>query len=89
MVALKAGAYHVTAVERWLYLSLACKEALAGNNFDDASYSVLYKRPTDLALLTDVRICCNLLVCDIFDEGETFFWDSSLTQLQQMVGLAS
>lgn len=70
MAALRAGAYHVTAVERWLYLSLACKEALEGNGFDDATYSVLYKRPTDLALLTDVRICCNLLVCEMFDEGE-------------------
>ena len=31
MLALRAGAHHVTAVERWLYLALACKEALAAN----------------------------------------------------------
>ena len=70
MTALRAGAFHVTAVERWLYLSLACKEAMAANRFDDASYCVVYKRPTDLALLKDVPICCNLLVCDMFDEGK-------------------
>ena len=70
MAALRAGAFHVTAVERWLYLSLACKEAMAANKFDDASYSIVYKRPTDLALLKDVSICCNILVCDMFDEGK-------------------
>lgn len=31
MTALRAGAHHVTAVERWLYLALACKESLAAN----------------------------------------------------------
>lgn len=31
MLALRAGAHHVTAVERWLYLALACKESLAAN----------------------------------------------------------
>lgn len=69
MTALRAGAYHVTAVERWLYLSLACKETLDKNGFDGSSYNVIYKRPTDLNLKTDIRICCNLLVCDMFDEG--------------------
>ena len=28
MMALKAGARHVTAVDRWLYMALACKESL-------------------------------------------------------------
>ena len=28
MMALKAGARHVTAVDRWLYMALACREAL-------------------------------------------------------------
>lgn len=69
MTALKAGAVHVTAVERWLYLSLACKETVAANGFDDSQCTVLYKRPTDLVLHQDVRICCNLLVCDMFEEG--------------------
>lgn len=31
MMALRAGAHHVTAVERWLYLALASKECLAAN----------------------------------------------------------
>ena len=31
MMALRAGAVHVTAVERWLYLALAAKEALVAN----------------------------------------------------------
>lgn len=28
MMALRAGAEHVTAVDRWLYMALACKESL-------------------------------------------------------------
>ncbi len=28
MMALRAGACHVTAVDRWLYMALACKESL-------------------------------------------------------------
>ena len=70
MTALQAGAHHVTAVERWLYLSLACKETLTKNRMEPQRFDVLYKRPTDLALGKDVRICCNLLVCDMFDEGD-------------------
>lgn len=30
-MALRAGALHVTAAERWLYLALACKETLTQN----------------------------------------------------------
>lgn len=56
-------------MDRWLYLSLACKETLAMNGVDDTSYNIIYKRPTDLRLQSDVRICCNLLVCDMFDGG--------------------
>lgn len=37
--------------------------------FAEDKFSVLYKRPTDLNLLTDVPVCCNLLVANIFDEG--------------------
>ena len=69
MAALDAGAHHVTAVERWLYLSLTCKETLKLNGFDEDRFKVIYKRPTDLKLQTDVPILCNLLVCDILDEG--------------------
>ena len=60
----------MTAVERWLYLSLACKESLVANKFPTDRYKVVYKRPTDLALIQDVPIVCNLLICNIFDEGE-------------------
>lgn len=30
MMALRAGAEHVTAVDRWLYMALASKESLVG-----------------------------------------------------------
>jgi len=71
MTALQAGAHHVTAVERWLYLSLACKETLGRNVAQPERYEVVY---TDLGLgpKKDVLICCNLLVCDMFDEGDAF-----------------
>lgn len=70
MAALDAGAHHVTAVERWLYLSLTCKETLKLNSFEEDRFKVIYKRPTDLRLQTDVPIFCNLLLCDILDEGK-------------------
>ena len=70
MTALDAGAHHVTAVERWLYLSLTCKETLHVNGFDQARFKVIYKRPTDLCLQKDVPILCNLLLCDMLDEGK-------------------
>lgn len=70
MMALHAGASHVTAVERWLYLSLACKQTLQANGFHADAYKVIYKRPTDLALQHDVPNFCNLLLCDILDEGK-------------------
>lgn len=69
MTALKAGARHVTAVERWLYLSSAAQEALVANGFPQENFTVVYKRPTDLALIRDVPVVCNLLICDIMDEG--------------------
>ncbi len=31
--------------------------------------TVVYKRPTDLALRADVPVVCNLLLADIMDEG--------------------
>jgi protein arginine N-methyltransferase 7 len=36
-LALRAGARHVTAVERWLYLALACKDTLAANKVSGAA----------------------------------------------------
>ena len=69
MTALRAGARHVTAVERWLYLSATAHDALTANGFDRRAFDVVYKRPTDLALLRDVPVVCNLLIADIMDEG--------------------
>ncbi len=80
MMALRAGADHVTAVERWLYMASACKEALHSNGFTDEQYKVIYKRPTDLALKTDVPVCCNILLCDMMDEGAP--GDSSIAPLE-------
>jgi len=69
LLSLKHGARHVTAAERWLYMALSCKEALDGNGVDSAKAAVIYKRPTDLALRTDVPVACNLLVCDMLEDG--------------------
>jgi len=69
MCALKSGAHHVTATERWLYLAMACKENLLSNGYSDDQVKVVYKRPTALALLRDVPISCNLCICDVFDDG--------------------
>lgn len=69
MMALRAGARHVTACERWLYLAMSCKEELLTNGFNDDQVKVVYKRPTDLSLLKDVPIVCNLLVCNMLEPG--------------------
>ena len=37
MMALRAGAHYVTAVERWLYLALACKECMLANQVGEGS----------------------------------------------------
>ena len=73
VLALKAGARHVTAAERWLYMALACKETLVENSIEEEKYSVVYKRPTDLKIKEDVPVCCNLLVANILDEGKPDF----------------
>lgn len=49
MVALKAGARHVTAVERWLYLALAASECLEANKFSADQYKV--RRPAGQLVL--------------------------------------
>lgn len=43
MMALRANAEHVTAVDRWLYMALACKESLVNaapfiNLFENQQY---------------------------------------------------
>ena len=60
--AIRAGARHVTATDRWLYLSLAAKETMLENEMDEARYDVVYKRPTELKLREDVPVSCNVLV---------------------------
>ena len=60
---------HVTCVDRWLYLAMSAKEVLLANGYTDDDAKVVYKRPTDLALIRDVPCACNLLVCDILDDG--------------------
>ena len=40
MLALRAGARHVTAVERWLYLALSAKECLEANGFAPEQFKV-------------------------------------------------
>ena len=69
VTALRSGARHVTAIERWLYLALASKETMQENEIPEEQYSVLYKRPTDLKIKEDVSVCCNLLIANILDEG--------------------
>lgn len=44
MMALKAGAHHVIAVERWLYLGLAAREALLANGFTEDKFQVRFLR---------------------------------------------
>ena len=39
------------------------------NGFSEEQYKVIYKRPSDLAVKSDVPVCCNVLVCDMPDEG--------------------
>ena len=39
------------------------------NGFSEEVYKVIYKRPSDLSLKADVPVCCNILICDMFDEG--------------------
>ena len=39
------------------------------NNAPGERYKVVYKRPTDLALGKDVPVCCNIVLCDMLDEG--------------------
>ncbi len=60
--AIRAGARHVTATDRWLYLSLAAKETMLENEMEEARSDVVYKRPTELRLREDVPVSCNVLV---------------------------
>ena len=39
------------------------------NGFSEAQYTVIYKRPSDLSIKADVPVCCNILICDMMDEG--------------------
>ena len=67
--ALRAGAHHVVAADRWLYHAMAAKENLLNNGFGDDQVKVVYKRPTDLAMLRDVPVSCNVCVNDVLEDG--------------------
>lgn len=70
LLALRHGAHHVTAADRWLYLAMATKESLRSNGVADDRASVIYKRPTDLILGADVPVSCNVLLLDgLLDDG--------------------
>ncbi|GAX85622.1 hypothetical protein CEUSTIGMA_g13037.t1 [Chlamydomonas eustigma] len=69
MVALKAGALHVTCVERWMYMAQSCREVLVHNGASLEDFKVVCKRPCDLTS-EDVPIPPNLVIaCDLIDEG--------------------
>ena len=51
--------------------------------FEEERYKVMYKRPTDLALIADVPVCCNLIIANILDEGGWWAGCSSQQQRQQ------
>ena len=42
------------------------------NGFSEAQYTVIYKRPSDLSIKADVPVCCNILICDMMDEGAEY-----------------
>jgi hypothetical protein len=42
--------------------------------FSEEAFKVIYKRPTDLTLINDLPVCANLLIANIFDEGESGAW---------------
>ena len=69
LLALRHGARHVTAAERWLYMASSCKTHLKANGVNPEQFKVVYKRPTDLALSVDVPVVCNVLVCDMLEDG--------------------
>lgn len=62
LMALRAGALHVTVVEQWLYLALGCKGVLQANGVDPSSYALINARPSDLTA-ADIPVPCNILVC--------------------------
>ena len=57
------------AAARWLYHAMAAKENLLNNGFGDDQVKVVYKRPTDLAMLRDVPVSCNVCVNDVLEDG--------------------
>ena len=69
LLALRHGARHVTAAERWLYMALSCDEHLKANGISAEQAKVVYKRPTDLTLGADVPVVCNVLICDMLEDG--------------------
>ncbi len=56
-------------MRRWLYLALVAKESLVKNSVSGERWCVVAKRPTELRLRDDVPIACNLLICDLLEDG--------------------
>ncbi len=56
MMALRAGAEHVTAVDRWLYMALASKESLVGA----LDFRIPYKLSRASRLLLNI---CKEFIC--------------------------
>ena len=69
LLALRHGARHVTAAERWLYMALSCNDHLKANGITAEQAKVVYKRPSDLTLGADVPVVCNMLICDMLEDG--------------------
>ena len=44
-------------------------QVLIANQCPAERFKVVYKRATDLQLGKDVPICCNVVACDMLDEG--------------------
>ena len=60
-MALRAGAKHVTAVERWLYLSLATKQSLVANGKESWLHMVREAftfNPATMHPLLGQHCCC-------------------------------
>ena len=60
MEALRAGAHHVVAADRWLYHAMAAKENLLNNGFGDDQARVVYsvRRISPRFAMSPCRVTC-------------------------------
>ena len=70
MMALRAGARHVTAVDRWLYMALACKESLVR----------LSELPLPALTLHDISVSLTTYGClpRVSGDGPDLAWQGTL-----------